>query len=201
VKHPAAILATPALAFLFASNLDNQFGMDGAAYGMHVLAGNDPAADLWGAGLATAIVSLTAMTVVLLAEAVFTGAWAYLPAALLLTIGALAVRGGVGSVLSVRAPQPVATGRNPWASRGAGAGCANGFLSIFGWVVGAVICLPFAVAVVACLRYWHAGLLLVGLASVGYGLFIWRVGVNRASRWVWWRLPELLEAISPKAAT
>ena len=47
---------------------------------------------------------------------------------------------------------------------------------------------------------WH-GVLIVGAPlAVLYGYGLWRVGLARAERRVWWRLPELLEAVSPKAA-
>jgi hypothetical protein len=33
-----------------------------------------------------------------------------------------------------------------------------------------------------------------------YGAFIWVCGRNIATRDVWWRLPELLDAVSPRQA-
>lgn len=194
------VLSLPFIAFFVAATLFNQFGLDGAAYGMNVLAGNDPAADLRGKGMASVAVCVPVILPVVILVAALTRGWALVVPALLLTVGFIGVQAGVGAVISVRAPQALPTGKNPWASRGAGAGCTNGFLTIGGMAVEGLLCVPFVIAVLVSL---HSAPLLyaVAAASVAYGYAIWRTGIGMATRWVWWRLPELLVLISPKAAT
>jgi hypothetical protein len=52
-----------------------------------------------------------------------------------------------------------------------------------------VIATPLPVATVVTL-----------LAANAYGALIWRTGREIAVRSVWWRLPELLDAVSPRQA-
>ena len=47
---------------------------------------------------------------------------------------------------------------------------------------------------------WRVALVIGAPLAVLYGYAIWRIGLGRAVRRVWWRLPELLDAVSTKAA-
>jgi ABC-2 type transport system permease protein len=194
------LLTMPLVAFFLAGSLDNQFGLDGGAHAMNVLAGNDPAADMRGKCMAALITCVPVVLPLLVLVVAVSGGWALLLPAVLLTAGFVGVLAGVGCVISVRAPQALATGKNPWASRGAGTGCANGLLSLSGIFVQGVLCLPFAV-ILTLVRDSAPAVFAVSLVAAGYGLVVWRIGLSMATRWVWWRLPELLTLISPKAAT
>jgi ABC-2 type transport system permease protein len=200
LRHPPAVLGSLAVAF-FLGGLTalNQLGVDGAAYWTNVAAGNDPRADLMGKNLATALSTMPAVIVTACLIAAYNGGWAWVPVAVALALAMLGIELGVGNVVSVLAPQamPESIG-NMWAQR-SGQGCATGFITLLALAVEVALLVPVALMTAAG-TVWH-GVLIVGPPlAVLYGYGLWRLGLTRAERRVWWRLPELLEAVSPKAA-
>jgi ABC-2 type transport system permease protein len=179
----------------------NQFGLDGAALWSSVAAGNDPRSDLIGKNLASILVMVPLATVSAFVCAAFTHGWAYLPITLGLAPAIFGVLLGVGDVMSVRVPYAMPDRRNPLAFN-PGQGCATllagfGALAIQGVLLAPVGALTFALIVTTPLAVATA--VTVVLANA-YGALIWVTGRNLAWRGVWWRLPELLEAVSPRQA-
>jgi ABC-2 type transport system permease protein len=179
----------------------NQFGLDGAALWSNVAAGNDPRADLVGKNLASLLVMVPLATVSALVCAAFTHGWAYLPLTLGLAPAIFGVLLGVGDVMSVRVPYAMPDRRNPLAFN-PGQGCATllagfGALAVQGVLLAPVGILAFVLVTTQPLAI--ATIAAVAIANV-YGATIWVTGRNIAWRDVWWRLPELLEAVSPRQA-
>lgn len=197
---PLLVLAALTSAGLVVIQSLNHLGMDGPPYWVNVAAGDDLRADLGGKTLATVLLGTLLSTGVALVLAAITGGWAYVPLVVILAVGLLLVGTGVGNVVSVLAPQPVPEGTNPWASGNTGQGCSTGLITLLGMGVMAVLCVPVIIAAVAALVVWPPGLVAVGLAAVVYGYVLWRVSLAMAARRAEGRLPELLDAISPKRA-
>jgi ABC-2 type transport system permease protein len=179
----------------------NQFGLDGAALWSSVAAGNDPRSDLIGKNLASVLVMVPLATVSACVCAAFTHGWAYLPLTLGLAPAIFGVLLGVGDVMSVRVPYAMPDRRNPLAFN-PGQGCATlvagfGALAIQGVLLAPIGVLAFALVATTPLAVATATIVVI--ANV-YGATIWVSGRNMAWRGVWWRLPELLEAVSPRQA-
>jgi len=179
----------------------NQFGLDGAALWSSVAAGNDPRADLVGKNLASMLVMVPLATVSAVICAAFTHGWAYLPLTLGLAPAIFGVLLGVGDVMSVRVPYAMPDRRNPLAFN-PGQGCATllagfGALAVQGMLLAPVAALTFLLLTTQPLAI--ATIIAVVVANA-YGTTIWVTGRNIAWRDVWWRLPELLDAVSPRQA-
>ncbi len=197
---PLLVLAALTSAGLLGIQAVNHLGMDGPPYWVNVAAGDDLRADLGGKSLATMLLGTLLTTIVALVLAAVTGGWAYVPLVVILSVGLLLVATGIGNVVSVIAPQPVPEGTNPWASGNTGQGCATGLITLLGMALIAVLCLPVIAALVAALVLWRPGVAAVALFAVTYGYLVWRVTLTLAARRAAGRLPELLDAISPKRA-
>jgi ABC-2 type transport system permease protein len=200
LHREAAVLAAVTVSF-FSGGLTglNQFGVDGAAYWMNVVAGNDPGSDMLGKNTAAVLIALPATTVIAFGLAAYTGGWRYVPIAIAASMAVLAVCLGVGNVVSVLAPQPMpdAVG-NVWAQR-SGAGCATGMISMLARLIEMLLLLPVGLAVLAAATWPLSGTVTMAVSLV-YGWLLWRLGLRMAVRRVWWRLPELLDMLSPKQA-
>jgi len=179
----------------------NQFGLDGAALWSSVAAGNDPRADLVGKNLASLLVMVPLATVSAFVCAAFTHGWAYLPLTLGLAPATFGVLLGVGDVMSVRVPYAMPDRRNPLAFN-PGQGCATLLAGFGALAVQGVLLAPLAA--LAFLLVTSQSLVVATIVTVvvanAYGATIWVTGRNIAWRDVWWRLPELLEAVSPRQA-
>jgi ABC-2 type transport system permease protein len=201
-EQPAATTLLGLIAVLPAAGLTlNQFGLDGAAYWSSVAAGNDPRADLIGKNLASLLVMVPLAGVSALICAVFADGWAYLPLTLGLAPAMFGVLLGVGDVVSVRAPYAMPDRRSPLAFN-PGQGCASMLASFGALGVQAVLIFPMAVLTVVLLNTQPLAVATVVVLVItnAYGAFIWVCGRNIAARDVWWRLPELLDAVSPRLA-
>ncbi|MGO9873621.1 MAG: hypothetical protein ACLPVY_07450 [Acidimicrobiia bacterium] len=200
--RPASTTLLGLVAVLPAAGLTlNQFGLDGAALWSSVAAGNDPRSDLIGKNLASALVMVPLATVAACVCAAFTHGWAYLPLTLGLAPAIFGVLLGVGDVMSVRVPYAMPDRRNPLAFN-PGQGCATLVAGFGALAIQAVLLAPIGVlafALVATTPLAAATVATVVIANV-YGATIWVSGRNIAWRTVWWRLPELLEAVSPRRA-
>ena len=201
-RHPAGTTLLALVAVLPAAGLTlNQFGMDGAALWSTVAAGNDPRADLIGKNLASLLVMVPLATVSAFVCAAFTQGWAYLPLTLGLAPAIFAVLLGVGDVMSVKVPYAMPDRRNPLAFN-PGQGCATllaGFAALF---VEFLLLLPIAIGAGVLLTTQSLALATVVIVVVAnaYGAALWIWGRNYAARAVFWRLPELLTAVSPRQA-
>jgi len=200
--RPASATLFALVAVLPAAGLTlNQFGLDGAALWMTVAAGNDPRADITGKNIANLFVMVPIATVATLICALFTHGWSYVPLTLGLAPALFGVLLGVGNVVSVRVPYAMPDRRNPLAFN-PGQGCVT-LLSGFGALaVQGILMIPIAVFATIALHTQPlavATLLTIVFANA-YGAFIWFSGRRIAWHDAWWRLPELLEAVSPRQA-
>jgi hypothetical protein len=190
------------VALLPASGLTlNQFGLDGAALWSTIVAGNDPRSELVGKNLATAIIVVPLVAVPALLAAAITHGWRYVPITVGLAPGMLGVVLAVGNMVSVWAPYALPDRRNPLAGN-PGQGCVGGIAAMAALLVDAVLLVPVGVVTAIALNSLPlaaATILSVGCASV-CGAVAWRIGTRRASRHLWWRMPELLDAVSPRHA-
>jgi len=201
LQHPWTVLAALTMAFLAAQNSLNQFGFDGPAYWTHVAAGADPRGDLTGRNLASMLTGTVATAVLALVLAAVTGGWLYVPVALCLGVGALALSLGVADVVSVRFAYPLPDdATNLWAVQGTGQGCLVGIVQMVAFAVQGILLLPLLALVVAGLVLWPPALVLVCPVAVVYGAWLWRVGLGLGTAWLTGHQPELLTALSPRRA-
>jgi MFS family permease len=165
-----------------------------------VVATGDPGDDLRGKNL----VAMTIAAPILLASstllAVFSGGWILVPVAVGVGFGAVLTALGVGNIVSVLAPLPVAgEGENYFAQRNTGQGCATGLVIAVAMLVLVTLWLPLAGAVVASWFFWKPGLALCVPFALMWGETCRRVGLRTASRDLLRRQPEVLRAIGAEA--
>jgi ABC-2 type transport system permease protein len=197
LRHPWMVLASMSMAFLAAQNSLNQFGFDGAAYWTQAVAGADPRGDLVGRNLASMATGLLTTAVLAVALAAVTGGWLYVPVALCLGAGVLALSLGMADVVSVRFAYPLPEdATNLWAVQGTGQGCLVGVVQLAAFAAQGVLVAPLAAVVVAGLVAWTPALVLVCPLAIAYGLFLWRVGLGLGASWLRGHQPELLAALS-----
>ena len=201
LRHPWMVLASLTMAFMASQNSLNQFGFDGAAYWTQVAAGVDPRGDLSGRNLASLLSGMATTTVLSVLLAAVTGGWLYVPVALCLGLGVLLLSLGVADVVSVRFPYPLPEdATNLWAVQGTGQGCLVGVVQMVAFAAQGLLVAPLAVVVVTGLVAWPPALVLVCPLAIGYGVFVWRVGLGVGAGWLGGHQPELLAALSPRRA-
>ena len=197
-RRPSAVLfasVTAAASALFVGA--NQFGNDGRAWWSHAVVPDGGRADLAGKNYALALVALPLALLVAVVLSAFTGGWAYIPAALALSVAATGIALGVGNLTSVLAPFTTTTSAtNVW-GRPSGTGCAVGLASLAGMAAVALLSTP--VVVVVWLGSRHPVALGIAAAlSLAYGLLVWQAGLSLAARRLNGRYPEMLERLSPR---
>jgi ABC-2 type transport system permease protein len=201
LQRPWVVLASQTMAFLAAQNSLNQFGFDGPAYWTQVAAGADPRGDLSGRNLATMLTGTLATAALALVLAAVTGGWLYVPVALCLGVGVLALSLGVADVVSVRFAYPLPEdASNLWAVQGTGQGCLVGVVQMVAFAAQGILLLPLAALVVAGLALWPPALVLACPLAIAYGAWLWRVGLGLGAAWLDGHQPELLTALSPRRA-
>jgi ABC-2 type transport system permease protein len=190
------------VALLPASGLTlNQFGLDGAALWSTVVSGNDPSADLTGKNLATLLLVAPLVAVPATVAASVTGGWGYLPLTIGIAPGMLGVILAIGNMFSAWAPYALPDRQNPLAAN-QGQGCVGGLAAIGALFIDMLIMVPVFVVVSIALATTPlalATMVSIAFASV-YGVIAWRIGRGVAARHLWWRMPELLDAVSPRHA-
>jgi ABC-2 type transport system permease protein len=197
--HPALVLTAVAVVFLVTQNSLNQFGWDGPAYWANAASGADPRGDLAGRNLAAMLVGLATAGVLAVALAAVTGGWLYVPVALCLAAGVLAVVLGVADVVSVRFPYPVPeVTSNLWAVQGTGQGCLVGLAQMLALTVEGVLLLPLLVLVAVGLLAWRPALAIACPVALLSGLAVWHAGLGISARWLRDHQPELLAELSPR---
>ena len=201
LRHPWIVLASLAMAFLASQNSLNQFGFDGPAYWTQVVAGADPRGDLVGRNLASMVTGTLTTAVLALVLALVTGGWLYVPVALCLGVGVLALSLGVADVISVRFPYPLPDdASNLWAVQGTGQGCLVGVVQMVAFAAQGLLLLPLVALVGVGLVLWPPALVLVCPLAIAYGAWLWRVGLGLGADWLAGHQPELLAALSPRRA-
>jgi len=139
--------------------------------------------------------------VLAVALAAVTGGWRYVPVALFVAVGVLAVVLGVCDVVSVRFPYPVPeVTSNLWAVEGTGQGCLVGLMQMVAFAVQGALLLPVLTLVGVGVFVWRPLLAIACPVAVLYGLVLWRVGLGMGARWLRDHQPELLTALTPRRA-
>jgi ABC-2 type transport system permease protein len=201
LARPEVVLAALLMVFLLSQNSMNQFGHDGPAYWTNLAAGADPRGDLVGKNLATALAGLAATVALAVVLAAVTGGWLYVPVALCLAVGVLAVSLGVADVVSVRFPYPLPeVTSNLWAVQAPGQGCLVGLVQMAAFAVQGLLLLPLLALVGVGLAAWPPALAIACPVAVLYGIVLWRVGLDIGTRWLRGHQAELLAELSPRRA-
>ena len=197
---PGTVLLASAAGYIALLNAGNAFGLDGAALWMDAVAGV-PARDLVvGKNAALAIGTAPPVLAAGVVLAAITGGWVYLPVALVVAGAGLGAGLAVANWSAVHTPLPIPDGANPFASPGAGQGCAKGAVLLLCAVIQAVLLVPVALSVGVTVVAAPWALALVAPAAALYGWLVWRTGVRFAARAADRRLPELLAEVHPSAA-
>ncbi|MGH9188091.1 MAG: hypothetical protein ACRD0U_20155, partial [Acidimicrobiales bacterium] len=195
---PGSVLLAVVAGYLGLLGAMNQFGYDGAALWLDVVAGNRVRDELVGKNVAVAVQVVPVVLIASLGLAALSGGWAYVPAALVLTGAGLGAGLGVANVVSVRYPMRLPEGSNPFAGAGGGQGCATGLVLFVCTLVQQVLLAPVAIAATLAALFAPAALIVIAPAGAVYGWVLWRTGLTMAERWAWWRQPELLLAVDPR---
>jgi ABC-2 type transport system permease protein len=173
----------------------NQFGMDGSALWMNVVATSswrDLRADMAGKSLAGASITVPVFAVLYAVLGWLTGNPAAAAGAFGIVLCAVGATSAVASVVSVLMPVPVPERRaSAFSGGGAGQGCLAGLTTLGGLLVSLILMIPLLVFQAAA---QPGGWLLVIAPCYG-ALLAW------AGRWVaaevgYRRLPEVLAAVS-----
>ncbi len=200
--RPASSTLLALVALLPASGLTlNQFGLDGAALWSAVSAGNDARSELLGKNIATAVIVVPLVAVPAALTAAITGGWSYVPLTIGLVPGMLGVILAIGNMVSVWAPYALPDRRNPLAGN-PGQGCVGGIAALSALLVDAVLLIPAAIVVTIALHTLPlaAATPLSIVAVTSYGGAAWSLGMHRAGGYLSGRMPEVLDAVSPRHA-
>ncbi len=198
---PGSVLIASLAGYLALLGALNQFGFDGGALWLDIVAGNDIRAELIGKNAALLVQVLPVVLTGSIILAAASGGWVYIPVALVLAGAGLGAGLGVANVMSVRAPQRVPETRSPFGGGAGGQGCVTALLLLVGMFAQGLLLVPVGVAAGVTAAEAPAALVVVAPACALYGYMLWRTGVNRAVRWAWWRQPELLLAVDARRGT
>jgi ABC-2 type transport system permease protein len=193
----SAVLLSTVAGYLVILDANNQFGADGPATWLDVVAGNTTRALLIGKNVATTVLVLPVIALVGVLLAAVSGGWAFLPGAIVLAQAALASGLAAANVISIRYPIKVPDTRNPWGGAGGGQGCATGAVVFACTVVQAVLVLPVALAGVVGIVAGPAWLLLSAPIALGYGVLLWWFGLRLAADFGRTHEPERIIAVDP----
>jgi ABC-2 type transport system permease protein len=185
-------VAVPAL--IGAVLLGNQFGYDGTAYSMHLLAAVRGRTELRARAAALTLILLPILLALAGVLAVLTHDEAGLVPALGTLVGMLGTVMGVESVLSIFAAYPMPEGRNAFSISG-GSGSAKALIAFAGMIAAAALAAP--VLILAALLH-GAPAALVAPVGVAYGLGALLVGTYIGGDVLERRGAELLVAVTPK---
>jgi ABC-2 type transport system permease protein len=194
-RSPELTLLGAASGLLGALNIFNVVGYEGRALWIHLLSGIKSRDYLRGKSLAIFVLFAPGAVFTVVVLAAITGGWRYLPAGVLLGLGALGSGIGIGLLPSVVSPIPPAESSNPFAIA-SGKGCATGMLSLVAMVLLAFVQSPAAIAL---FFVRHSALACVGVAvaNIGIAVLVWRLGLRLAAARMQGREPELQALVVP----
>ena len=196
LRTRAVLLATLAgyVAVLASSN---QFGLDGAAAWIDVVAGDNVRTVLIGKNLALVLEVVPVVTVVGVVVAAITGGWLYLPGAVLLGVAGMGAGLSLANVASVRFPVQVPDSRNPFASNTGGQGCVTSLILGSCALAQNVLLVPVAVGGLVVAALGPAWFLVVAPLSLAYGGVLWWGGLELATTYGTSHRAEILDRINP----
>ena len=196
IRTRAVLLATLAgyVAVLASSN---QFGVDGAAAWLDVLAGDTLRTVLVGKNVAVLLEVMPVVLVVGTTVAALTGGWLFLPGAVLLGLSGIGAGLALANVVSVRFPVQVSESRSPFASNAGGQGCATSAILGGCAIAQNLLLVPVAVGGLIVAALGPVWFLLVAPLSVAYGAILWWGGLELATSYGTAHQPEILDRINP----
>jgi ABC-2 type transport system permease protein len=192
-----AVLLATVSSYIAIIGSSNQFGLDGPAVWLDMVAGDTMRTVLVGKNVAVALEVLPIVTVVGAFVAAVTGGWIYLPAAILLASAGLGVGLATADVISVRFPFKLPENRSPFAGSGGGQGCTRSLILMGCALAQNVLLLPVVGAVAVAAFVGSVWLIVVVPLAVAYGAGMWIFGVHVATEWGRERSPEILIAVDP----
>jgi hypothetical protein len=195
---PGSVLIASLAGYVALLGAANQFGFDGGALWIDIVAGNRIRDELVGKNAALLVQLLPIVLVSSVVLAAVSGGWLYVPVALVIATAGLGAGLAVANVMSVRFPQRVPETKSPFGGNAGGQGCVTTLVFFAGMIVQGVLLSPVAIASALCVAFWPTGLIIVAPACALYGYLLWRQGTAMAERWAWWRQPELLLAVDPR---
>jgi ABC-2 type transport system permease protein len=194
---PGTVLLGSAAGYIAILSAMNQFGFDGGAMWMDIVAGNRVREQLVGRNLALSVQVLPIIAGAGIVLAAISGGWLFLPAAFALGAAGLGVGLAVADVVSVRFPQRLPESRSPFAGAAAGQGCGKAFILMMCFIVQWILLVPVGAGGLVVATVGPTASLVVIPLVLGYGALLWRTGVNMATQWAFWHQPELLAAVDP----
>jgi ABC-2 type transport system permease protein len=174
--------------------LANQFGTDGSAYGLHVLAGVPGQVEMRSRVAGLAVLALPLVAVGGAAAALITDALPQLPAALGVAVAGFGVSCALSCIVSVTAAYPLPDSTNPFAMS-SGSGGAKGLLSFVSMLAALVLTVPPLITYFVVPDGWRWVTLPVGLV---WGLLAAWAGTSIGGAILDRRSPEVLNAISTR---
>jgi hypothetical protein len=196
LRTRAVLLATLAgyVAVLASSN---QFGLDGAAAWLDVVAGDNVGTVLVGKNVALVLEVLPVVVVVGTVVAAITGGWLFLPGAVLLGLAGIGAGLALANIASVRFPVQVPDSRNPFASNAGGQGCVTSLILASCALAQNILLIPVAVGGLLVAALGPAWFLVVAPLCLVYGGILWWGGLRMATSYGTAHQAEILARINP----
>lgn len=193
---PERTMLGASTSLLGALTMFNVVGFEGRSLWIHLTSGVDYRSYLVAKNLAVAILFAPVAMITSVMVAAITGGWAYLPAALVLSVALLANGMGFGTCVAVVNPQAPPEGSNPFATN-TGAGCVTGLVMVLATVLLGVLQLPGAIALFVVRRSPLACLIVAAIGLV-VAIAEWKFFVGWAAKRARGREPELQQATVPR---
>lgn len=195
-RSGSVLLATLA-GYIVVLGAMNQFGSDGAALWLDVVAGDRVHEELIGKNLALLILVLPIVTGVGAVVAAVSNGWLFLPATCLLAIAGLGAGLGIANMASVRFPIRLPDTRSPFGGYGGGQGCATTAMVLGCSLAQNLVIAPVVVAAAVTTAVAPVALVVVAPVCAAYGAGLWWIGLTIATRWARGHQPEMVRALDP----
>lgn len=197
---PQLVLFGAAASSLLLAQQTNQFAYDGRSLWLNVSSGVDVAADVRGRQAALAAIAGGVFAAATTALAIRTGSTEYVLTTAATAIAAGGVALGLVSYVSVTVPVPLPDdATNPMSLGGPGRKVAAIGPSLAVLAICGVVATPFLIAAMTSARHLALDLLILA-AGAAVGAIGWMLGTDAAVRSARAGLPELLEAVDPRAS-
>ncbi len=196
-RSRSVLLATLA-GYIAVLGSSNQFGFDGPASWLDVVAGDTMQSVLVGKNVAVLLEIMPIVAVVGTGIAALTGGWSYLPGALLFALAGLGAGLALANNVSVRYPVRLPETRNPFGASAGGQGCVTSVVLGLCALAENLMLVPVLLAGLLVVYAGPAWLLLVGPLSVAYGAILWWGGLRLAVGWGNAHRPEILTRVDPR---
>ena len=197
IRSRTVLLATLA-GYIAVLGSSNQFGFDGPAGWLDLVAGDTMRSVLVGKNVAVVLEVMPVVVVVGTGVAALTGGWAYLPGAVLFALAGLGAGLALANNVSVRYPVRMSESRNPFGSNAAGQGCATSLVLGLCALLQNLMLVPVVLAGLLIVFVGPVWQLVVAPLSVAYGALLYWGGLELADRWGTARRPEILARVDPR---